>query len=104
MSMLPNIVGPVLQSPQQAQNVSQIQDNERAQQANAGRAQARAIEAADGSVSTTDVDSQVDSDAAGAGSQGRAFQSESQEDLLEGDAPESVTLDDDGNPHLDIQA
>ena len=102
--MLPNIVGPILQAAQQAQNVSQVQDNERAQQATADRAQAKAVEAAGGSVGTSDADSQVDAETAGAGSQGRASHSQPEEDTQEKEDSKGVTLDEDGNPHLDIKA
>ena len=72
-SLPPNVVGPILQTNLTQRQVSQIRDNERAARASADRQQNNAIDEKDSTVETTDNDTQVHTDAEGAGSQGRAF-------------------------------
>ncbi len=69
----PNLVGPILQSNLAQRQVSQVRDNERAQETNAKRQQSNLISEKDSTVETTDDDTQVYSDAEGGGSKGREF-------------------------------
>jgi len=103
----PNIVGPILQAHQQQQQVSGLRDTEENRKAHASREQARIADQAEHSVETADNDTRVHPDAGGSGSQGRAFQGESgpgeHAEPLEENAS-GVTTDEDGRPHVDIQA
>jgi hypothetical protein len=69
----PNFVGPILQSHLTQRQVSQVRDKEEVQRSEADRRNAAAIDEQDSTVETTDNDTQVHTDAEGAGSQGRAF-------------------------------
>ena len=102
MSTLPtNIVGTVLQSTLVQRQVSTVRDTEKASSAVDLRQQATIIDEKGSTVETTDGDTQVHTDAEGAGSQGRPFSDEEQ--------PEQPTDQDrppegDEGTHLDIEA
>jgi len=104
-SVPPDIVGPILQSHLVHRQVSAVRDNERAQQANANRQQARAIDEKDTTVETADDDTRVNPDSQGTGSQGRAFRGpeENEEPGPEGSEPHFDSGDEEGR-HIDLQA
>ena len=101
-SVPPNLVGPILQSNLAQRQVSNVHNNERSQQTEAQRKQAAAINEKDTTVETTDGDTQVDPDAEGQGSQGRAFSQP--EEAEEAESSASASPDGDQGQHIDFQA
>lgn len=86
-------------------DVAKTRDANRTAQSIAGNKAAKALDASDTSIETTDTDTAVFSDAEGMGGQGRS----EEEQLEHGAEQESsdaadVQTDDEGNFHLDIQA
>jgi hypothetical protein len=78
----------------------------RAGQAQAADRQIKALDEAGGTVETDDADTQVFADAEGTGSMGRELESEEGEtgQATNGDTAEGVIHDEDGQPHIDLQA
>lgn len=98
----PNLVGPILQSGLMQRQVSQVRDNERAQEANAQRQQSNLINEKDSTVETTDDDTQVYTDAEGGGSQGRAFSEP--EEAQEQSADSDLDSKPEEGRHIDFEA
>ena len=98
----PNLVGPILQSNLAQRQVSQVRDNERAQETSAQRQQSKAINEKDSTVETTDDDTQVHADAEGTGSQGRAFSEPEEAEEQPGDS-DSEPESEEGR-HIDFEA
>ena len=101
-SVPPNLVGPILQSNLAQRQVSQVRDNERAQETNAKRQQSNLISEKDSTVETTDDDTQIYADAEDTGSQGRAF-SEPEEDQ-EPPADSDTDTEREEGRHIDFEA
>ncbi len=103
MSGIPaDIIGSAAQAGFTAAEASRIRDGDRAAQAAAAARQAKAADLAADSVETSDADTEVHTDAEGAGSQGRTIEEETSPDS--DDNGDAGTDDGEGNgPRLDIQ-
>ncbi|MHC4065310.1 MAG: hypothetical protein ACYSUI_12555 [Planctomycetota bacterium] len=109
MSEIPSdIAGSALQAGFQSRNVGKARDSERAGQAHAANTAARAADEAGSTVETTDSDTQVYADAEGTGSKGRPFEEELLEetsaDQDEETEDDGLSISNDGQVHLDIEA
>jgi len=101
----PNIVGPILQTVVQQQQAAQTDDAEKARGTEQSRRMAQRSDRAEHTVSDTDSDTAVDPEAGQGGGQGRAFSEQPEEETPESQGPsDAVTRDEDGRPHIDIQA
>lgn len=98
----PNLVGPILQSPLLQRQVAGAREIERGQEFTAQRQHTTAIDEGDATVETTDGDTQIHSDAEGAGSQGRPFSEAEPEPELKETASE--TRPDGTGQILDLEA
>ncbi len=90
-----------------AKEIANARDAQSANRSDASNRRAKAIDQAGSAVDTEDGDTQVFSDAEGSGSQGRAPEGDETPDQPEDQtpgAPPDVTRDEEGNPHLDIEA
>lgn len=99
----PNSIASILQSEvsQRAQSKTDDADrNERARASNAASGRADAIL----EVEATDDDTQVHSDAEGSGGSGRETREHPTDETPIEESSDAVTLDEDGNPHLDLTA
>ena len=85
-----------------ARETARERDGQRAGQASAADRQIRAVDKADTTVETGDDDTQVFSDAEGAGSQGRDFEDSAEQEAESAD--DGIRRDDDGQLHLDLEA
>jgi hypothetical protein len=105
-SIPPDIASSALQAGYQQREASRISEAARASSGQASQRNEKAIDAADMTVHTDDVELSVYADAEGGGSQGRESEGESADDENAPDSPadSAVTTDDDGLPHLDVQA
>jgi hypothetical protein len=100
----PNYVGPILQSGLTQREVSRVRDNDRAQADYAARRQSSASDEHDTTINTDDGDTQVDPDAEGTGSQGRAFtQGEEQPEPQEEQKQPADPFENEGQ-NIDLQA
>jgi hypothetical protein len=101
----PNIVGPILQTIVQQQQSAQTDDAEKARGTEQSQRMAQRSDRAEHTVSDTDSDTAVDADAGQGGGQGRAFSEQPDQQSPETQGPEDgVTHDEEGRPHIDIQA
>ncbi|HUW83910.1 MAG TPA: hypothetical protein VMZ31_14070 [Phycisphaerae bacterium] len=101
----PNIVGPILQTVVQQQQAAQTDDAEKARGTEKSERMAQRSDRAEHTVADTDSDSAVDPEAGQGGGQGRAFSEPPEEQAPESQAPpDAVTHDENGQPHIDVQA
>jgi len=102
----PDIAASSAQAGYAAREVAAERDASRAGRAEATKRQIQSLDEAAATVDTNDGDTAVFTDAEGTGSQGRATEDgESTPEDGDQDTKESgVIKDDDGRPHLDIQA
>ena len=107
MAEIPSeIASSAAQSGIQTREATRDREARQATQANAADRRAHAVNQADTTVETTDNDTQVFTDAEGAGSQGRNFEEENtppDEDSTES-RDGGIIQDDQGNLHLDLEA
>jgi len=100
----PNLVGSILQSHLVQRQAARIRDNDEASRTNAARQQAASADEKDTTVGTADSDTQVHTDAEGAGGQGRAFTTPEDQDELNTDAPDAENPLTDEGRNIDLQA
>ena len=98
-----DIAGAAAQAGFTAPEASRIRDADRAGQAHASARQAQAADHAVDSVETGDGETEVYTDAEGAGSQGRAFAENPPEEGEKSTENGGLSKDEDGQIHLDIQ-
>lgn len=106
-SIPPDIASSALQAGYQQREASRISEADRASRGQASQRSEKAIDAAELTVHADDVELSVYTDAEGGGSQGRAFEEEQpppEEEAAESTSESTITTDDEGRPHLDIQA
>ena len=103
----PNISSSAAQAGYVQSEAARARDAARAGQRAAQQNQTKAIEEADAAITADDDDVQIYADSEGTGSQGRELPADADTEDAESEAPtdaSGITRDDDGNPHLDIQA
>jgi hypothetical protein len=102
----PPVASSAAGAPLQARDAAEIVEARRAGQQHAIRRQAQSMSDAGATVETTDADARVFSDTEGTGSQGRELGDQD----TGGDAParqkdsKGITIDADGQMHLDLEA
>lgn len=102
----PDIASSAAGAPIQAREVMKEREARRAGQAHAADRHVRTVDEADSTVDTDDADTQVFADAEGTGSMGRELEGEAG-DTVQPSADNSengIVHDDEGRPHLDLQA
>jgi len=103
----PHVVGSSLQAGYHQADVAKSRDAERADQARPARTGLKAVDQTGTTIETHDEDTAVFADAEGAGGQGRHSETEAGEhhtDQDHADPQRAGTTDDDGRPHIDIEA
>ncbi|MBI4716208.1 MAG: hypothetical protein HY763_00225 [Planctomycetes bacterium] len=100
------IAASAAQAAAQARETAASRESRRAEDVLAAGRQSRAVDEAGTTVDTADADTQVFTDSEGAGSQGRAFDSQPDADAAPApaDSASGVTRDPNGRLHLDLQA
>jgi hypothetical protein len=108
MSAIPaSVPASILQTAQAQQQAAGIQKAESDGQDQAYRAEVRAVEQRDGTVSSGDDDTRVNAEGGGMGGQGRAFRGGGEENRGEEDASGTapgITVDESGQAHVDLEA
>ncbi len=108
MSAIPSAIpASALQTTQAQQQAAGIQKAEGDAQDSAFRNEVRAVEQSDGTVHSGDDDTRVNPDGGGAGGQGRAFREGGEETAAQEEtdgADGGITIDDSGQPHVDLEA
>ena len=103
----PELPSSAAQAGFQAREVAKEREARRAGQANAASRQVKTVDEAGGTVETNDEDVAVFADAEGGGGEGRESEQAKAEQTTE-DADDAadrgIVRDDDGHPHLDIEA
>jgi hypothetical protein len=103
----PSIPASVLQSTQAQQQAVGIQKADTDAQDQAFRAEIRAVEQRDGTVFSGDDDTRINPDGGGTGGQGRAFREGGEETPATEEESRSgtgITIDESGQPHVDLEA
>jgi len=100
-----NFVGPFLQAPQQASDAARVRDAEANRAEGAHRDAARMDEVLGKTVETAEDATVVDNESEGLGSQGRPFGRPEEESSAAGQESDAgVTHDEQGRPHIDLEA
>lgn len=100
-----NYIGPFIQTTQQSADVARVRDTEANRADAVNRETARINDTRDNTVETADEGNEIDNEAEGKGSQGRPFSQTPAEDAAPDDKPTGgITIDDDGQAHLDLEA
>lgn len=100
----PDIIGSSLQAGLVQREASRQTDTARTGDSQAAERQLRAVDEAASNVETTDTDERVHADAEGAGSQGRAFSEEGNQESGPGNGCPEDSGEAGGPLHLDVQA
>jgi hypothetical protein len=104
----PNSIGSAIQGAEAQRRSSESQATEEARTAHAHNKQASRNEEMDSTVETTEADTRVNTDGGGLGSQGRFHAGEGEEaeqEEQEQQNPHSgITIDEQGRPHIDLEA
>ncbi len=107
MSEIPSeIASSAAQAGFRAREVAKERDARRAGGADAALGRAKSVDEAGSTVETENEDTAVFTESEGAGGQGRAHEEGESEDAAqeEQSLDDDVTVDDEGRPHLDLEA
>jgi hypothetical protein len=102
----PNVANSAAQAGYVQSEASRTRNAARAGQAQAARDNVKAVDEAGDTISTDEEDTQVYTDSEGTGGKGREHEEEHPESSIDEDQAieDGIRRDEDGKPHLDIQA
>jgi len=104
----PNFISSAIQGTESQRRSSESYATEEARTAHAQNKQVSRNEEMDSTVETTEADTRVNADGGGLGSQGRSLEGEgeeaAQEEQEQQDQHSGITVDEQGQPHVDLEA